>query len=85
MKGHLIRFTSYAITLIMKVKVFFEIRALVSRVTVFNKIRKKLYLQKSSYSFLFESIINSLSLISFKFTSLNPNQSFEANSIQFGH
>ena len=69
----------------MKVNVLFEIHTLVSRVTVFDKIRKNPYLQKSPYLTLFESKINSIHLVSSKFISLSLIQSFETNSIHFGH
>ena len=85
MKAHLTRSMSNEITSIMKVNVLLEIHALVSRVTVFDEICENSYLRKSPYISLFEPKINTNHSISFKFISLSSKQSFESNSIQFGH
>ena len=73
MKIHLIHLRSNAIKSIMKVNVLFQIHALVSRVTVFDEIRKNPYLRESSYFPLFESKTNSISSISFNIISLSSN------------
>ena len=58
---------------------------LVSRVTVFDEIHENPYLRKGPYFPLFESKTNSNHSISLIIIPLSPNQSFETNSIQFGH
>ena len=85
MKGHLIHYKSSAIALITKVNVLFEIQLLVSRATIFDKIRENLYLRKSSCFPLFESKLNPISSISFIIIPLSPNQSLETNFIELGH
>ena len=82
---HLTRFTSNEITSIIKVNVFPEIHVMVSRVTVFDKMRENSYLQKGPCITLVKSKTNTNQSISFKFISLSSNQSFETNPIQFGH
>ena len=49
---------------------------MISRVTKFDKIRDNPYLRKSPCSSLFESNINLINLVSFKFISLSSIQSF---------
>ena len=73
MKGHLINFKSNGIKSIIKVNVFFEIHAMVSRVTVSDEICENPYLRESPCSFLFEPKF-SLSLI--QIYSLSSIQSF---------
>ena len=85
MKAYLTRSMSNEITPIMKVNVLLEIHVLVSRVTVYDKIRKNSYLQNSPFSLLVESKTNPIILILFKFTSLSLIQSFETNLSHSGH
>ena len=84
-KGHLIQLTSNAIVSITKANVLLEIHAMVSRVTVFDKMRGNSYLRKSPCFPLFESKTNSNHSVSFITISLSSNQSFETNSIQLKH
>ena len=79
MKGHLSNLKSNAITYIIKVHILFKIHALVLRITVFDKIRKNMYLRKSPHSLLFEPKFKLITLVSFTFNLLSSIQSFENN------
>ena len=85
MKAHLIHFKSNGLKPMTKVNVLFQIQALVSRVTVFDKIRGNSYLRKSPRSSLFETTLNLTKSIPFESNSLSLTHSFETKLSHYGH